>query len=53
MKDHEFAPLDDCNCAVCVWAHRRAEREERQADELEMNYRRYLAGELVSRDPTE
>lgn len=46
----EFAPKPGCDCAVCQWANRRIEREQRLATDLAENYRKYEAGELVSRD---
>jgi len=53
VKADLAAPRMGCDCDVCVWARRRADREHRLADDLETNYRRYLAGELVSRDGKE
>lgn len=46
----EFAPKPGCECAVCQWANRRIEREQRLDADLTENYQRYQAGELVSRD---
>ena len=53
----EAAPKPNCNCAVCLWAKRRMtplpwdanDRIGREED-LAENYRKFLAGELVSRD---
>jgi hypothetical protein len=47
--DGRPAPLDGCPCAVCVWAN---DRVARDAD-IALNYERYLAGDLVSRDVRE
>jgi len=52
MED-QTAPRRGCNCDVCKWARARIDREQRLADDLEQNYQRYLAGELVSRDERE
>lgn len=46
----EYAPKPGCNCDVCRWARARIDRERRQAEDLETNYKRYLAGDLVSKD---
>lgn len=45
----EFTPKPGCDCAVCKWAKRRADRDADLAD----NYARYQRGELVSRDDSE
>lgn len=42
----ESAPQPGCECAVCQWANRLLARDQDLAD----NYRRYEAGELVSKD---
>lgn len=42
-------PAPGCECAVCEWANRRIEREQRLDEDLAANYTRYLAGDLVSR----
>jgi hypothetical protein len=46
----EAAPKPNCNCAVCLWAKRRIESERAFEADLAENYRKFLAGELVSRD---
>lgn len=46
-------PSPGCDCQPCQWANRRIERESRLEADLADNYRRYLAGELVSRDEEE
>lgn len=48
--DNRTAPQPGCNCNVCQWANARIERERRLDADLEANYAKYLAGELVSRD---
>lgn len=48
-NDLAHAPLAGCECAVCEWANRRIEREQRLDEDLAANYERYLAGDLVSR----
>lgn len=53
MTEDKTAPRLGCKCDVCEWARRRIERERRSFDELEANYRRYLAGDLVSREGKE
>lgn len=52
MED-QTAPRPGCDCAVCTWANRIIERNRRLDAELDSNYRRYLAGELVSREEKE
>lgn len=49
----ESAPKPGCPCAVCDWANRRIEREQRQAADLAENYARYEAGLLVSKGDDE
>lgn len=49
MNERKRAPIPGCDCDVCVWANRRIERERRLDEDLEANYKKYLAGELVSR----
>ena len=46
MNNDNSAPRLGCRCPVCHWARRRAERDA----ELDENYKRYLAGLLVSRN---
>lgn len=52
MED-QTAPRKGCTCDVCKWANARIERQRAQDADLEANYQRYLAGELVSRDGRE
>lgn len=52
MED-QTAPRRGCDCAVCQWLNARIEREHRLSADLEANYQRYLAGELVSKDDRE
>lgn len=49
MKD-KTAPRPGCICAVCLWANRRIQREAWAEEDLRLNYEKYLAGELVSKD---
>lgn len=49
----DFAPIFGCPCDICDWANRRIEAERRLDEDLAANYRKYLAGELVSRDGRE
>lgn len=51
MKD-KTAPRVGCPCTVCQWVRVKAEEKWRE-DDLTENYRRYQAGELVSRDVKE
>lgn len=51
--DDRSAPRPGCDCDVCVWANRRAEREQRLAEDLASNYEKYLNGDLVSKDGRE
>ena len=53
MTDGRPAPLPGCRCDVCNWANRRIERERRLDEDLAANYKKYEAGELVSRDERE
>ena len=47
MED-QTAPRPGCSCDVCKWANAIIERNARLDADLEANYKRYLAGELVS-----
>lgn len=49
MSEDKTAPRPGCRCDVCDWMRRRIERDK----ELESNYRKYLAGELVAKDGKE
>lgn len=53
MNDTQRAPLAGCGCTVCVWANRRLDRDRRLDEDLDANYARYLAGELVSSETKE
>jgi hypothetical protein len=56
------APIAGCNCAACEWATRKATNAVRglgypgyrpsQDADLELNYRRFEQGLLVSKDTT-
>lgn len=49
----DYTPKPGCDCAVCAWANRRIARERALDEDLEANYQRYLAGELVSKGDDE
>lgn len=46
-------PSPDCQCKPCQWANARIEADRRLDEDLEANYQRYLAGELVAKDGRE
>lgn len=49
VTDGRPAPQPGCDCEVCRFLRRR----QRIDADLEANYQRYLAGDLVSRDEVE
>lgn len=53
MVNNDYAPQPRCDCAVCSFFNDRVEARRRQDEDLEANYQRYLAGELVSKDAKE
>lgn len=48
IREHQKAPITGCHCTVCDFFNRRNEAERRLDADLEANYQRYLAGDLVS-----
>lgn len=46
MPDVNRAPRPGCNCTVCEWFRKAAERDA----DLAANYALYLAGNLVLKD---
>lgn len=50
------APVTGCKCQICLGLLRNArinEAERRREADLELNYKRFLAGELVPKDDRE